>query len=430
MEKLMQYVWQHRLWMPSDMRTVDGRNVLVLDPGLLNTDAGPDFFNAKIRIDGRTWVGNIEIHVRASDWHRHNHDADPAYDNVILHVVETDDCRITRSNGEEIPQVVMPCARDFSQRYHEMVNNPAADLGCAADLAEIPPVYISDWLTALAIERLYTRADRIRRLCDHFHGDWGSVIYVTLARALGFSTNSDAFERLAMTVPLRMLQKHCDNLVTIEGILFGQAGLLSGVPADRDENYYVYRMKEEHAFMAAKFGLGAPRDLGWRMARMRPQNFPHRRIATLAALVQSGFAPGYNLLHVRTEDDARSLFRVELTGYWSRRYNFGAPAAASVRALSEDSITTLIINVVVPVLFAYGTIYGDESVSNRALDLLQSLRPENNRIVRLFTASGIECPDAFTSQALIELRRNYCEPRKCLYCRIGHRLLARKAIRR
>ncbi|MDE6120618.1 MAG: DUF2851 family protein, partial [Muribaculaceae bacterium] len=358
------------------------------------------------------------------------HDKDQAYTNVILHVVEHDDCRIIRSDGSEIPQVVMPCARDFSARYHEIVDRAGSDLGCSADLPFVPGVYVSDWITSLAFERLYARTERIRQLCEVFRGDWGSVIYVVLARALGFGTNSDAFERLALRMPLRKLQKHCDELVTVEGALFGQAGLLDGVKADKDENYYIYRMKEEHAFMAAKFGLDAPMSPGWRMGRMRPQNFPHRRIATLASMVHDGFPPGYNLLHVKNEEEARQLFRIDLNGYWSRRYNFGQPSAPGVRALSEDSITTLVINVVVPVLFAYGTVYGDEDMCGRALEMLQGLKPENNRIVRLFRSAGIRCDDAFASQALIELWRSYCEPRKCLYCRFGHRILAQKAIQR
>lgn len=180
--------------------------------------------------------------------------------------------------------------------------------------------------------------------------------------------------------------------------------------------------------MSGKFGLSRPSSLGWKMARMRPQNFPHRRIATLAALICRGFTIAADIFSVSSEADARRLFDIELTGYWSRRYNFNAESAPSVRALSQDSITLLIINVVAPMLYAYGQTFDDSSRMETAVDLLHSLKPENNTIVRLFTEAGIECRDAFTSQALVQLRRNYCEPRKCLYCRLGHRILSHKAV--
>ncbi len=422
----MQYVWQHRLWMPSDMKTVDGHRIDVVDPGLLNKDAGPDFFNAKVCIDGNVWAGNIEVHVRASDWYRHGHDRDKAYDNVILHVVGQDDGRIYRPDGQEIPQLVMPCSPEFSKRYHAMVNNPTVELACAEEIKSLPSIYMRDWLTALAMERLQAKADRAASLVERFQGDWRSVIYVILARALGFSTNSDAFERLALSMPLRRLMKHSDSQVAVEGMLFGQAGFLDDASVDDGPNHYVGRMQEEYRFMSAKYGLERPRSLGWKMARMRPQNFPHRRIATLAAMIASGFRIGYDLFAVDSVEAARRLFDIELTGYWSRRFNFGPPASRTVKALSQSSVDTLIINVVAPILYAYGTAYAEEELQTRAMELLGALKAERNSIVELFVAAGIECPDAFTSQALIELRREYCMGRKCLYCRIGHRLLAAK----
>lgn len=427
----MQYVWQHRLWLPSDMTTIDGERIEVLDPGLPNNDAGPDFFNAKIRIGERVWAGNVEIHVKASDWHRHGHGNDSTYSSVILHVVEQNDTRIQRIDGSgDIPQLVMPCAANFSKSYHEFVNNPAADIACADYLKNMPGIYLTDWLTALAFERLYEKADRVSRYAQKFNGDWGQVVYITLARALGFSTNSEPFEQLAAATPLRQLMRHRDSLITIEGALFGQAGLLDKLPDNAANEHYVRRMQEEYYFVSHKYALERPKYLAWKMGRMRPQNFPHRRIATLAAMVADGFTIGYNLTHVVTEDDARSLFDIELKGYWSRRYNFGAPSAPSVRALSKSSVTTLIINVVAPVLYAYGNSMGKSELCERAVNLLQTLAPEDNSIVRLFAAAGIECRDAFTSQAIVQLRRKYCEGRKCLFCRIGHRYLAQKALRR
>ncbi len=420
----MQYVWQHRLWLPADMKTVDGQRIEVIDQGLLNTNAGPDFFNAKVRIGERVWVGNIEIHVKASDWLRHHHDTDPAYDSVILHVVGVDDMRIQRKAGGEIPQLVMLCARDFSDRYNAMVNNPLSELPCSREIATLPHIYITDWLTSLAYERLYRKTERVLATLQRLNGDWASTVYVTLARALGFSTNGDAFERLALSLPLRIMLKHRTSLESVEGLLFGQAGFLDDLPDDID--YYVTRMKEEYTFLSTKFGIQRAGNLGWRMSRMRPQNSPHRRIATLAAMIYNGFPISSMVFDLQTMDEARQLFDLELRGYWSTRINFNSKMTTGVRALSETSIDILIINVVVPLLHAYGQTFGDKDRMERATDLLQSLKPEHNSIITLFTSAGIECPDAMHSQALIELRNEYCQARKCLYCRIGHRLLAAK----
>lgn len=387
----MQYVWQHRLWLPSDMTTVDGERVDVIDAGLPNHDSGPDFFNAKIRIGERLWVGNIEIHVRASDWHRHGHDSDEAYDSVVLHVVAKSDTRISRSNGETIPQLVMPCAADFSQKYNEMVNNPTAEIPCAEHLASMPAIYLTDWLTALAFERINEKAQRVTDYVNRFNGDWGQAIYLILARALGFGTNSEPFERLALSTPLRQLMRHRDSLTTIEGALFGQAGLLDNLPDDILNDHYVARMKEEYAFVCRKYGLERPQYLAWKTGGMRPQNFPHRRIATLAALIADGFSIGYNLTHIKSAADARSLFDINLTGYWSRRYNFAKPSAASTRAIGASSVDTLIINVAIPVLYAYGNAMGQHQLCEKAVDMLHEVPPENNSFVRLFSAVGLKC---------------------------------------
>ena len=423
MEKLMHYVWQHKLWLQSDMTTVDGRRVQVIDPGLHNSDAGPDFFNAKLQIGGDMWCGNVEIHVKASDWYRHGHDKDMAYDSVILHVVGVDDMKVKRADGHEIAQLVMPCEPDFSVSYDRLVNN-GEEPSCRGELHNLPPLYVTDWLSSLAYERLYQKVDHVKDLYRRLDGNWTEVIYVMLARGLGFGINADAFERLALSAPLHCLMKHRDSCETVEGTLFGQAGFLDNPP---DTSFYVGRMQQEFAFMTGKFQLRRPMSLGWRMARMRPQNFPHRRIATLAAMICRGFGIAADIFNVRTETDARRLFDIELTGYWSRRYNFTSETAGSVRALSQDSITVLIINVVVPVLYAYGLTFDDGDRMETAVELLHGLKAEANTIVRMFAEAGIDCRDAFTSQALIQLRRNYCEPRKCLYCRLGHRILASRA---
>lgn len=421
----MQYVWQHRLWRASDMTTTDGRRVRVIDPGLLNGDAGPDFFNAKIEIDGKLWVGNVEIHVRATDWHRHGHDTDRAYDSVILHVVEKDDAPVRRSNGEVIPQMVLRCSPLFSEHYARLTSADS-QLPCAKQIKTIPQLTITEWIERLAFERLQSKVDRLLSLYNSFCGSWEDVCYVTFARNLGFGINNDAFEMLARRMPLRLLHKHSDSIFQIEALLFGQAGLLSdnrlaAVP-------YYSHLQKEYAFLANKFELRPMDGSMWKSFRIRPQNFPFRRIALLAHYVEGGFNLMTDILERKGEKQLRELFMVRLNGFWGNHYTFGgAPSEGELCALSNSSIDIILINTVAPLFYAYGIKTDSYATSDRAIELLESLRPERNSIVSLFGSAGIKCDDALTSQALIQLRREYCEARKCLYCKIGHRLLSEAA---
>ncbi len=423
MEKLMQYVWQHRLWNPmTEMHTNDGRRVRVIDSGLLNGDAGPDFFNAKIEIDGKVWAGNVEIHVRASDWHRHGHDTDRAYDSVILHVVEKDDAPVCRSNGEAIPQMVMQCSPMFSERYARLVG-AKTQMPCAAHIGEVPQLTITEWVESLAFERLQSKVERLFALYDSFCGSWEDVCYVTFARNLGFGINNDAFEMLARRTPLRLLHKHSDSILQIEALLFGQAGMLAD---ERMETIPYYRqLSREYAFLANKFQLKPMDGSMWKSFRIRPQNFPYRRIALLAHFIEGGFSLMTELIERKGEKQLRELFSVKLSGFWANHYTFGGvPGDGDYSALSYGSIDIILINTVAPLYYAYGMKTDSYEMSDRAVELLEALRPERNSIVATFTAAGIKCPDALTSQALIQLRREYCDARKCLYCKIGHRLLS------
>ena len=423
MEQLMQYVWQHRLWRSAEMHTNDGRRVRVIDPGLLNTDSGPDFFNAKVEIDGQMWVGNVEIHVRASDWRRHHHDTNRAYDSVILHVVEKDDAPVRRSNGERIPQMVLEVSPRFSERYGALVGS-RVQLPCAPSIPSLPHITVTEWIERLAFERLHRKVERTHSLLDLYHGSWEDVCYVTLARALGFGINNEAFERLARRTPLRLLGKHSDSLLQVEALLMGQAGLLDSV--DHSDPYCSQLLREYH-FLADKFGLKPMEAESWKLFRIRPQNFPYRRIAMLAHYVHGGFNLMARITEAKGEKEMREIFTVDLEGYWSRHFSFGSEQAKPSPALGHSSIDVVLINVVAPLLYARGEITDDYSLIDRAVNLLESLRPERNSIVATFEHAGIKAPDALTSQALIELKREYCDARKCIYCKIGHWLLSQAA---
>lgn len=425
MEKLMQYIWQHRLIDTMHLTTTDGRRVQLIDPGRLNRDAGPDFFNAKIRIDGDMWVGNIEIHYRASDWHRHHHHTDKAYDSVILHVVEIDDTGVTRTNGEVIPQLVMRAAPTLRGDFTKLVEN-APDLSCGERIPTLDPFFITDWLNSLSLERLQSKCERIDSWLALYKGSWEEVCYVTLSRNMGFGINGDAFERLARSLPLAFLQKHADSIFQIEAFLLGQAGLLA---ERRDDDNYYTRLLNEYSFLQNKFGLTPLPNSAWKFFRLRPANFPHRRLAMLAQYIYGGFSLFAKLCNAESIDELRALFQVQLSGYWDTHYTFDSTSPASTSVLGKPAIDIILINTVAPLLYAYGCHIGNNHYTDRAQWIWESLRPEQNNIVRRFAAVGIEAKSALDSQAIIQLYNEYCQNRKCLYCRIGHKLLSRTAIR-
>ena len=420
----MQYVWKHRLWRSEDMVTNTGKKVRVVDPGLLNTDAGPDFFNAKIEIDGHMWVGNVEMHYRATDWKRHRHDSDKAYDSVILHVVAKDDAPVRRTNGELIPQLVLEVSPQFNADYASLVG-ATIEVPCATKIKQVPHLTIVEWVEGLAFERLHGKVERIHQLLDSFNGSWEDVCYVTLARNFGFGINNDAFERLARRTPLRLLGKHSDSVLQIEALLFGQAGMLDAQKPGMDS--YYNQLCTEYAFLSNKFQLTPMEKESWKLFRIRPQNFPYRRIAMLAQFIEGGFRMMNRILEAEGEKEMRALFEVELSGYWTKHYTFGKPNERATATLSHSSTDIILINTVAPLLYAYGELTGNYEMTDKAIKLLEDLRAESNSIVSHFVAYGIDCPDALTSQALVQLKREYCDARKCIYCKIGHHLLSKAA---
>lgn len=420
----MQYVWKHRLWRSEDMVTNTGKKVRVVDPGLLNTDAGPDFFNAKIEIDGHMWVGNVEMHYRATDWKRHHHDSDKAYDSVILHVVAKDDAPVRRTNGELIPQLVLEVSPQFNADYASLVG-ATIEVPCATKIKQVPHLTIVEWVEGLAFERLHGKVERIHQLLDSFNGSWEDVCYVTLARNFGFGINNDAFERLARRTPLRLLGKHSDSVLQIEALLFGQAGMLDAQKPGMDS--YYNQLCTEYTFLSNKFQLTPMEKESWKLFRIRPQNFPYRRIAMLAQFIEGGFRMMNRILEAEGEKEMRALFEVELSGYWTKHYTFGKPNERATATLSRSSTDIILINTVAPLLYAYGELTGNYEMTDKAIKLLEDLRAESNSIVSHFVAYGIDCPDALTSQALVQLKREYCDARKCIYCKIGHHLLSKAA---
>lgn len=425
MEVLYQYVWKHRL-LGRSMKLISGESVEVLSPGRLNTDAGPDFSDARLRINGTEWIGNVEIHVKASDWFRHHHDTDRAYDNVILHVVAINDMAVKRSDGSEIPTVEALFPEAFFNIYLSLSEN-INGINCAGRLSDISDLAKEDWLESLAVERMHAKADRINGIADALGGDRESACFIALARALGFGLNGEPFEMLARSIPLKFIVRHSDNLLQIEALLFGQAGFLDTSIHIFDEYYQL--LCREYFFLARKYSLRPLRRDIWKYARTRPGNFPHRRIAFLASMLYGGFSLFSRILETDADaEKARLFFSGRLEGYWETHSDFDIEGPRCGEALSRTSIDSLLINLVAPLIFASHGARGDYEKAELAFDLWQNLKAENNAVTRQWSALGLTPQNAMRSQALLQLRKEYCDASRCLDCRFGHALL-RKASR-
>ena len=421
MEQLLHYVWKHKLFGLQRLQTTAGYSVEVIDPGLANMHAGPDFFNAKIKINNVLWVGNVEIHDRASDWFRHNHHTDTAYDSVVLHVVQVSDVTVQRSDGEEIPQMELHCPDYLQTNYEELLREDKYP-ACFRVIPQLPSLMKHSWLSALQTERFEAKTQQIEERLEVYSNDWEAAFFITLARNFGFGVNSDTFELWAKSVPLAAVNKHRDNLFQIEAFFFGQAGLLQELPIDD----YTEKMIKEYAYLKHKFQLTLSEELRWRFLRLRPGNFPHVRIAQLACLYHRAQGLFSQLMETQTLAQLRDLLKGGTSEYWLTHYSFGETSPSHPKTLSRSSIDLLIINTVVPFLYAYGKRKQDERLCLRATSLLEELKPENNYIIRMWKECGLEAAHAGDSQALIQLKKNYCDSKKCLYCRFGYEYFKQK----
>ena len=420
MEQLLHYVWKHKIFPLKELKTTTGQQVEVIDTGLANTDAGPDFFNAKLKLDGVLWIGNIEIHERSSDWFKHGHHADAGYNSVILHIASEIDTEISRSNGERIPQIQLICPEAVRTNYKELLDTDSYP-PCYRIIPSLPPFTAHSWMTALQMERFEQKATLLNERLKRCQGNWEDAFFITLARNFGFGLNGDAFETWAHRLPFRAVDKHRNDLFQIEAIFFGQAGILE----DSDGDGYYLRLKKEYTYLQHKFGL-IPMDASlWRFLRLRPANFPHIRIAQLACLYHRAYGLLSRIMETETLQGVRDILKGGTSEYWLTHYTFGGSSPSRPKTLSNTSLDLLIINTVVTFLYAYGLHKGNRVLCARAGSFLEELKAENNYITRMWEQCGMKASNAADSQALIQLKKEYCDKKKCLYCRIGYEYLKR-----
>ena len=402
MEKLLHYVWKHKILPLKALLTTDGREIEIIDPGRLNTDQGPDFFNAKIKIGGTLWAGNVELHLKSSDWFRHGHDTDPAYNNTILHIAQDIDCDVTTEEGNRPPQLQLDIPAHLYQNYQELFQTDDYPR-CHRIIPSIPTIKVHMWMDALLAERMRDRARKVQERVNRLNGDWEQATFVTLCRNFGFGLNGDTFERWAIMIPLRSVGKHRDNLFQVEAIFLGMAGLTDDAAQVKGKEMGE-KWKREFAFLSHKFQLPEPmKAADWKFLRTRPNNFPHIRILQIAELYHSGKAQMSALIEAK---DIKEMHRILAVG-----------------GTSANSRRLIIVNTIVPLLYAYGIHRNEEQLIRKATALLEELPAEDNHILRQWKACGLSVETAADSQALIQLKREYCDRKDCLRCRFAYEFL-------
>ena len=421
MEHLIHYTWKHKIFPLHELRSTDGQTVEVLNPGLANTNDGPDFIGASIKIGGTLWAGNVEIHTRSSDWFRHHHDHDSNYSNVILHVASIIDCQVFYPDGRAIPQLQLDVPQYVADNYAALIQRDALPR-CKDVLATLPAICIHNWMTSLTLERFTLRATQIMERRESLNKSWEDTLFVTIARNFGFGINGNAFEQWAQSIPMASAGKHRDSLFQIEAIFFGQAGLL----LDGMHDEYSLALQKEYRYLQQKFSLTPINPKAWKFLRLRPQNFPHVRIAQLASIYHMQRLSMSSLLDASSPEDIAELLSTDVSDYWRTHYTFGPQASTpSARNMSASSISLIAINSVAPMLFAYGRYKCDQDLCERAIDIWQRIKPENNSIIRRWKEAGIACANAADSQALMQQTLHYCQSRDCLRCTFGYEYIKR-----
>ena len=423
-EDFLQYVWSQRLYGSERQETTSGDVVEILNPGILNSNAGPDFFNAQVKIGNVTWAGNVEIHISSDDWVRHHHNDDPAYNNVILHVVgRSTGSPVFNSRGQLIPEIELRFPSSLLSNLEALLCQKSnLPVRCSAMLGSVSPIVRTSWLDSLLFERLEAKSRRFELLVDEAGGDRDQAFFVLLARAMGGRVNSEPMELLARFTPLRIIQKH-PNALQAEALLLGQSGLLD---ASDSTDLYVKDLKREYALLRNKFNLEPVDNSLWKYLRMRPANFPDLRLAQLASILRSLHGSFESLFHGRSLSDIDKLFQCEVSDYWQSHYRVGVMADnAKGGSLGAATRRIILINAVIPYMLADAIRKGVYDQREAVVEMLRQLPVERNSRLELWQSLGLRLADEGDAQALLHLYSAYCEKNKCLRCRFGHAIVSR-----
>lgn len=413
-EEFLYYIWENRLT-DKDLNTTEDEAVDIVATGYRNTDSGPDYLEAKIRIGDKLWAGHVEIHVKSSDWNRHGHQNDKAYKNVILHVVYENDMQVN-----EIPTLELKGHFDESlfAQYQRLISSKTW-IPCEKSIAKVPVFTRLSWLDRIAVERLESKSETVTKILEANQFDWEDALYKLLMRYFGLKVNNEAFEYLANILPFKTLLKHADNLLQVEAMLMGCAGFLE----DDFTEEYPLLLKREFAVMHAKFNLLAMPAERWRFLRLRPSNFVTIRLAQMAQLIHKNGCLFSKIKAAKDTAEVKTLFDVEASEYWKTHYRFEVPAESKPKHLGNTTADVLIINAVTPLLFCYGKLHKDESVCDTAIRFLEDTEAEDNTVIRHYAQCGVKAENAMQTQALLHLYNMYCKRKRCLECRIGAVLL-------
>lgn len=419
-EEFLHHIWKFKLFNLLDLKTTTGEPVEILKTGTHNFDAGPDFFNAKLKIGTTVWAGNVEIHINAVDWKKHLHQNDKAYNNIILHVVYNADESIRRASGEAIPTIELK-DRIEKKIYQNYLNFKSSKdwIPCEKQLESVPKLIVNSMIDKLLLERLERKSAAISESLNLNKNNWEETFYQQLSRNFGFKTNSEPFELLAKSIPSIVLAKHKSSLLQIEALLFGQAGLLN----EHLEDKYLQALQNEYVFLKHKFKLDSIDAHLWKFLRLRPVNFPTIRIAQFANLIFNSSHLFSKIIETEKLPALKKLMNVDVSEYWHAHYVFDKVSKLKTKRLGEDAVNNIIINTIVPFLFVYGRQKNEEKYVERALHFLEQTAGENNSIIKKWDSLQLPVKTAYSTQALLQLKNNYCSAKKCLSCSIGNYLL-------
>ncbi|MCX6233562.1 MAG: DUF2851 family protein [Bacteroidetes bacterium] len=418
-EHFLHYLWKFRL-IENPLLTTQGERVTIVKPGEHNSDAGPDFSNARIRIGTTLWAGNVEVHLKSSDWIRHKHHVDEAYQNIILHAVLEHDREIFRTNGEPIPTVILQGKFDplLYERYRDLSEN-LNWIPCEKLIGAVDPLVIESTLPRMMVERLERRSAYFESVYQSCGNDWEETFYRLLARNFGFRLNAEPFELLAKSLPMKIVAKQRDDLFQTEALFFGQAGMLK----KRYRDDYPKRLTKEYRFLRKKYTLTPIDGHLWKFLRLRPSNFPTIRISQFAGILCKSKRLVSEILGAETMATLKPIFESAGSDYWMTHYIFDRPSVQKAKNLGDKTIDLLLINTIIPFIYFHGEKRDNPRLMESSLDFFTSLTREMNITVKKWMETGMKAENAFTTQALMELKENYCDQKKCLECRIGHVVL-------